>query len=376
MTAIVAEKSMLRIAHVALQLDTGGLERLLIEFARHADRSRFELRFVCLSSRGSVADDIESFGWPVTTLNEPPGIRPGMPFRLSKIFRDWDADVVHTHNTKPLLYAGLAGQIARVPAIVHTSHGSRYGASRADTLVFVNACRMVDRVVCVSRDIEERRRAEGIPAKKVQTIWNGIDVAKFAYHGPNLNGPAVLVARLRPEKDVPTLLRAVSMITAQHPDFRLEIAGDGECAAEWRVQADQMGLSGHVEFLGDVRDVSGLLRRARMLVCSSVIEGLSVSLLEAMATGVPIVATRVGGNVEVVMDGETGLLVPPGDAGQLAAAMMRIWSDPELGRRMGQVGRSRVESNFDVRKMVMSYESIYEQLVTRSDSCRAVPQSS
>src|ERR1051326_659354 len=136
-----------RVAHVVLQLETGGMERLLVEFARHADRSRFALSFIALGRRGPVAAEIESCGWPVTTLDARPGVRPSVVFRLARLLQDEGTDIVHTHNTKPLLYAGPAARLARVGAVVHTRHGQRRGATRLQDHLFRLAARCADRVV-------------------------------------------------------------------------------------------------------------------------------------------------------------------------------------------------------------------------------------
>src|SRR5262249_42341660 len=160
-----------------------------------------------------------------------------------------------------------------------------------------------------------------------------IDLDRFAYRGPAADGPAVLVARLAPEKDVGTLLDAVALIVRDCPDFRLEIAGDGPCRAELERKAGPLGH--HVRFLGVVRDVAGLLAGARLFVLSSVTEGISLTLREAMARGLPIVATRVGGNPEVVAHEEPGLLVPPRAPAALAEAIRRCWTRPEMCSTLG-----------------------------------------
>ncbi|HVT88190.1 MAG TPA: glycosyltransferase [Tepidisphaeraceae bacterium] len=361
-----SDKSKLQVVHVALQLDRGGLEKLLVEFARRADRERFDLRFVSITGRGSLAQGIEASGWPVFAMNEPPGLRPGMVLRLAKLFREWNVDIVHTHNTKPLLYAGPAAQLAGVRAVVHTCHGQRCGSSRTHTFMFVQACRCADRVICVSKDSAALRQTEGIPNHKVSAVWNGIDVTRFAYHGPVADGPAVLIARLSPEKDVETLLRATAILVRQHPAFRLDIAGDGPRSAALKQLAGELGIDSQVRFLGEVDDIREVMARASMLVLPSLTEGLSLSLLEAMAHGLPIVATRVGGNPEVVLDGQTGLLVGTGNPAELAGAMERIWTSPGLGQQMGRAGRARVEAHFEIGAMVAGYEAIYEELSIKS----------
>jgi glycosyltransferase involved in cell wall biosynthesis len=357
-----ANQPVLRVAHVVLQLDRGGMEKLLVEFAQHANRQQFDLRFVSLSGRGALAAEIEACGWPVTALEEPPGLRPGMIERLRRLFRKWEIDIVHTHNTKPLLYAGPAARLAGVPVVVHTAHGQRYGSSRPHTWMFVLACRTANRVVCVSHDSARLRLREGVPSAKTCTIWNGINVSRFSCRGPNPDGPAVLVARLVPEKSVETLLRAAALALRAEPSFRLEIVGDGPRFAALNQLARDLGISRQVSFLGEVAEVGDLLGRARMFVLPSLTEGISLSLLEAMAQGLPVVATAVGGTPEVVVDGQSGLLVPPVDPAALAAAMLRIWSDPELSRRMGAAARQRVEQDFNVAITTANYESLYQEL--------------
>lgn len=363
----------LRVVHVVSQLATGGLEKLLLEFAGHADTSAFTLRFLSLGAGGPLADDLQRSGYAVTILNDPPGLRPGLILRLAKLFRGWGVYLVHTHNTRALLYAGPAAWLARVPHVVHTRHGQRYGASRRATAAFCWATRLAHRVVCVSEDSARLSVQEGVSAKRICTVWNGIDVTRFSYRGPCPGGPAVMVGRLSPEKDVGTLLEAFAVARKSDPAFRLEIAGDGACAEELEARARALGIADSVSFLGEVRDVPALLARASMFVLSSLTEGISLTLLEAMARGLPVVATRVGGNAEVVCDGETGWLVPARAPADLAAAMLRVRADAEQAERLARAGRKRVEERFDARRMVRDYESIYRELCPRQRRDTAPP---
>jgi glycosyltransferase involved in cell wall biosynthesis len=346
----------LRVFHVTGCLDVGGQEKLLVEFARHADRRRFALHFVSLAGHGPLASDLEALGWPVTALDAPRGLRPSLVLRLARHFRR--ADVVHTHNDRPLIYAAPAARLARVRRVVHTRHGRGVGISRRQRLLANLAARMSDRYVCVSTDCARLAIAQGLPATRVETMHNGIDTRHFAFTGPRPDGPAVIVARLSPEKDIATLLRATAIVARSQPAFRLAIAGDGPCLAELRALAAELKLDERVEFLGMVRDVAGLLGRASTYVLSSLSEGVSLTLLEAMACGLPVVATRVGGTPEVVTE-RTGLLVPPGDPVALAGGLVQIGTDGALAERLGRAGRRRVEELFDIRRMVADYEHMY-----------------
>jgi glycosyltransferase involved in cell wall biosynthesis len=348
----------LRVAHVTFGLDVGGLEKLLVEFARHADRERFDLHFVSLGHAGVVAEEIAAAGWPVTALGVPTGLRPSLAFRLARLLRRLRTDVVHTHDDRPHLYGTLAGRLAGVGRIIHTRHSQGLNLSRRQRALVNLAAGWVDRFVCVSHDSARLAVRQGVLARKVCTVRNGIDLERFAYSGPRADGPAVIVARLCPEKDHATLLRATALAVRADPSFRLEVAGDGPCREDVHRLAGELGLAGHVRFLGQVRDIPPLLARAGLFVLSSLSEGVSLTLLEAMASGLPVVATRVGGNPEVVAD-DTGLLVRPADADALAGALLRLWQAPGERRRLGAAGRARVERHFDVRGMVAVYERLY-----------------
>jgi glycosyltransferase involved in cell wall biosynthesis len=347
------------VAHVTLGLDVGGQEKLLVEFARLADRARFDLVFVSLTTRGRLTADVEAHGWPVIALEEPDGLRPAMVLRLAWLFRRERISVVHTHDDKPLVYAPLAARLAGVPTVIHTRHGRSFGMTARQQFLLRLTSRLTDRFVCVSEDSARLTIEQGVPPRKVCAVWNGIEVSRFAYAGPVESGPVVTVARLSPEKDLETLLKATALAAREEPAFRLEIAGDGPCMGELRRAAAELGLGERVLFHGEVRDVPGLLARAGLFALSSVSEGVSLTLLEAMGRGLPCVATCVGGNPEVVADGATGLLVPARDPGALAAALLRLWRDPDERRRMGLAGRRRVLECFDIRRMVARYEQLY-----------------
>jgi glycosyltransferase involved in cell wall biosynthesis len=361
----------LRIAHVVLQLRTGGMEKVLAELARHADRDAHDLHFVCLGDTGPVADEIAALGWPVTVLAKPRGLRPSFVLKLARLFTSLGTDVVHTHNNDPLLYAAPAARIAGVPVLIQTRHGQAVGTSRKHRTAVRLASLLARRVVCVSDDSRQVAEREGIAGKKLLTVHNGIDTRRFDFTGPRRNGPAVMVARMVPAKGGDVLLRAVQQVLRTHPDFRLLMAGDGPALPELIRLADELGIARSVQFLGEVSNVPAVLASSSLFVLPSHSEGVSLTVLEAMARGLPVVTTRVGGSPEVVNDPATGLLVPAGDADALASALVRVWSDPQTGERMGRAGRERVEQAFDVRTMTRRYEALYHELLASTGRGRA-----
>jgi sugar transferase (PEP-CTERM/EpsH1 system associated) len=351
-----------RVAHVTQGLDVGGQERLLVEMARHRDAARFDWTVIVLGTRGKLADAIEAAGVRVIALDAPLGLRFVLWRQLARLFRQERFDIVHTHDDRPLIYGMPAAWWAGVPRRIHTHHhGQLAQFSRRQLFLLRLAARFTQHFVCVSHDSARYMIEQGVSASRVQTLWNGIDLTRFAYQGPSDDGPIVTVARLSLEKDIATLLQAARHVIAAFPQARFEIAGDGPCRGELELLAKELPLTDHVTFRGEVADIPTLLTRARLFVLPSLSEGISLTLLEAMARGLPIVTTQVGGNPELVEAGATGLLVPAHDPAALAQAMNSILADPAHGRAMGLAGRRRVENCFDIRKMMAQYESLYEQ---------------
>jgi glycosyltransferase involved in cell wall biosynthesis len=368
-----AQPQTIKVAHVVGQMAVGGMEKLLVEFARHADRSRFELSFVSLGERGPVAAEIEALGWPVVAMGEASGFRPSMIFALAGLFRRGRVDVVHTHNGRPLMYGGPAARVAGARASIHTRHGQQHGASRRELARFRLATRLVDRVVCVSADAMRLAAARGVAVEKLRPVVNGVDLTRFGYAGPRADGPAVMIGRLSPEKDAQNLVRAVALVVAEERRFRLQVAGDGVCMATLVALTRELGLTDHVAFLGEVKDVAALLASASMFVLPSLTEGISLTLLEAMARGLPVVATRVGGTPEVVEDGTSGLLVAAQSPAELSQAMLRVYRQPHRARLMGLAAHHRASALFDVRRMVAEYEELYLECIgeKRADALAA-----
>jgi glycosyltransferase involved in cell wall biosynthesis len=224
------------------------------------------------------------------------------------------------------------------------------------------ANRLTSAVVGVSEDATELcRRQDFLSARAMRCIWNGIDVDRFRFTGPKQAPLAISVARLSAEKDYPTLLRSVALLVRDVPEFRLLLVGDGAERPRLEQLTRELKIEKHVEFLGERQDVPDLLAQAGFYVSSSKTEGISLTLLEAMAVGLPIVTTRVGGNPEIVQEGVTGRLVSPLNPDALAAAMRQMICEKDRWPAIAQAARARVEANFNVRHMVARYEDLYRQ---------------
>ncbi|MEM1067830.1 MAG: glycosyltransferase [Planctomycetota bacterium] len=353
-----------RIVHISLGTDVGGMEKLLVEFARWTDPSQYDLHFISLQSSGEAAKQIHALGLPVIALGKPSGFRPDVVVALSRQLRRMAPDVVHTHNTAGFLYGVAASTLARVPMVIHTRHGQRFEAPKRQTLSFRWLSRWVDHVVSVSNDGQQLTIKEGISAERTCTIRNGIDLNQFPYVGPTANGPAVLVARLSAEKDVACLIRAIAIAHQKRRDqeatISLRIVGDGAERPGLESLTRELGLCKSIEFLGQRRNIREALRGASMFVLPSLSEGISLTLLEAMACGLPVIATHVGGNPEVVVPDLTGMLVPARDPEAIADAMLELWRDETMATRYGLEGRQRVELEFGIQRMIHEYELLYQ----------------
>ncbi|HVJ68462.1 MAG TPA: glycosyltransferase [Caulifigura sp.] len=354
----------IHICHISMTLRTGGLERLLVEFGRLANRDRYLLEFVSLTDAGPPADDLRALGVHVRSLGFPKAGKREVYRSLKTLFRDRSIDIVHTHNTYPHFYATLAAVSARVPVIVNTQHGRGCGNGWKDHLQFTIANHFTDRVVGVSEDATNLCRQQNpASAAKMMRLWNGIDVGRFKFTGPARNLTAVSVGRLSSEKDFATLVRAVAIVRKQVPEFRLLMVGDGAERPALETLSRELGVGDVITFLGERHDVPALLTQAGFYVASSRTEGISLTILEAMSVGLPVVTTAVGGSPEIVDDGVTGYLAPAQNTEALADAIVRMCERRDEWPAIGTAGRARVEQHFNVRTMMNGYERLYEELL-------------
>jgi glycosyltransferase involved in cell wall biosynthesis len=361
--------SRIRICHVSMTLRTGGLERLLVDFARHANQRRYQLHFVSLTDGGPPAEELRRLDVPVDLMGFPDCGKLGLIRRLSRHFRSHHIHVVHTHNTYAHFYATLAAKLAGVRVVMNTQHGRGCGNGWKDHWQFRIANRFATRIVGVSDDATRLCLAQNAASRgKMLRVWNGIDVDRFEFVGPQPELSAISVARLSPEKDFGTLLRATAIVLQEFPQFRLRIVGDGQERAGLERLSTELGLTSAVEFMGERSNVPALLATAGFFVSSSRTEGISLTVLEAMSVGLPVVTTAVGGNPEIVVEGTTGLLAPAENPQALADAILRMCRVKSSWKEMGRAGRERVEEHFNIRSTMAHYETLYEQaLSTKRD---------
>jgi len=366
--------SPIRVCQLITELRPAGAERCVYELARRLDRRRFDVCVAALRG-GEVAERLAAEGIPVHLLNVRGKWDVLKLPRLARLLREHRIDLLHTH----LFHADLAGRpaamLARVPRLVHTVHVAE---ARFRPWRFTYArltSRLCDRIVCVSQSVfTQHSRRSGLPVGRYTVIPNGIDTEAFSRDDARrrelrsqwrLGENEVLLAfvgRLDKQKGVDTLLEAMSMLAERGAAPRLVIAGAGPQRKIIERFVDSPAGS-TCRYLGFVHDVRGLLSAADVLVMPSRWEGLPLVAVEAMAAGLPVIASRCDGLKDVVIDGRTGLFVAPDDAAELAGQIERLAADGELRRRQGSAGRGHVVRNFDVGNFVAAHERLYLELI-------------
>lgn len=360
------ESGPIRVVHVVLSLAIGGLEAIVVSLAGRASK-KFQPSVICLESFGPFASKLADSGVPVECLGTPDTPVMHSVLNLRRRLSELDPDVLHTHNEKAHIHGALATLGRKRPALIHTRHGRWQVPTRMARIAGRVAIHRSRFIVCVSADASEVARAEGARPERLRVIRNAIDVSAYDasnYEGRSRGAHAVTVARLAPVKDLGTLLRAARLVRDARSDFRLDVVGDGPSRGDLESLSQELGLEDVVVFHGASNDPRLFLSAATFFVQSSISEGISVTLLEAMAAGLPIVATNVGGNAEVVDVRQTGLLVAPQDPRALAEAMLRVLGSPSMARAMSQSARTRVEQEFDLTRMVGNYEALYQEAAT------------
>lgn len=367
------------IAHVLYRLDTGGMERIVVSLIK-ATQDRYRHAVVTLAGFGELRAEIDDLVEACVSLDKRPGKDFACHLRLWRTLRKLQPDLVQTCNLGTLDLAPVV-KIAGVRHLVHAEHG-RDAADPAGALRKYQRLRRwmapwIDRYVAVSPDLRDWLvQTVHIKPAKVTCIANGVDVNAFAVTRPAPRrlladfappGSVLIgnVARLDPVKDHAALLQAFRLLR-DAPDgtrCRLVIAGDGPLRGTLEEQIARLDLAASVRLLGNRTGIAALLAECDVFVLSSIAEGIPVTVLEAMAAGLPVVATDVGGVATVVVNGETGTLVPAHDATALAAAMGVYARDADRRQRHGAAGHTRVVSQFGLEAMASAYTALFDGLL-------------
>jgi glycosyltransferase involved in cell wall biosynthesis len=357
----------------------GGADQQLLSAALGLRDRGHEVRIVSLTPLGEMGARARAAGLRTDSLEMRRGIPdPRGLARLVRLVRDWRPTVLHSHMLHANLMARAVRLFAPIPAVVSTIHNI-YEGGRLRMLGYRLTNGLVDHMTIISQAAADRFIRERIvPGALLEVVPNGVDTERYrgvaagtrerlrASLGLDREFAWLAVGRFEAAKDYPTMLRAFARVGARRPDAVLLLVGRGSLQAETQALAGSLGLEGRVRFVGTREDVPEFMTVGDGYVMSSAWEGMPMVLLEAAAAGLPIVATRVGGNQEVVQDGATGFLVPPADDEALAAAMLRLMDLPEAGRRaMGARGHDHVRQHYGLSRVVDRYESAYREVLRR-----------
>jgi sugar transferase (PEP-CTERM/EpsH1 system associated) len=377
-----------KILHVVHSLQVGGLENGLVNLLNRLDPERFKQTVCCLTSAGKFAERIRIPSVEIIELNMPAGQFRFPLVRLAKMFHRLSPNIVHTRGW-PTVDAVFAARCARVSHLVHGEHGREHsdidGNNWKRNQVRRLVGHVVDRYVIVCDFfrlwLNEMCRVKN---ERIVYIPNGVDTEKFRPLdcGSVLKArPSELrerfrcqlgfppdtlligtVGRLDPVKDFPTLMKGFRQIKDSFSGAKLVIVGDGPVRSNLSRLGKELGLDSSLIWLGERNDIPELLRSFDIFVQTSIFEGMSNTILEAMASSLPIIATDTGGNPEVVSNGENGILVPVGGVTELSVALQKYLSDPVLRYKHGSNSRRRAIDCFDLSLMAARYAEMYENL--------------
>jgi glycosyltransferase involved in cell wall biosynthesis len=369
--------SSIRIAFVLHVMQVAGAEVLVFNIIQQLGKKIDPIVF-CLDSIGQLGEQLRHIGIPVVNFGRRAGIDINVAFKMSKEIRKRHIEIVHAHQYTPFFYSALAKAVTLQKfKLIFTEHGRHYPdvvsvKRRLANRYLLSRC--ADDINAVSifsaRALAEK---DGFPINRIHVIKNGIVPEKYNYSIDKKNAKEkvgldserrylICVARFHPVKDHATLLNAFSKIIKKLSDVDLLLVGDGSLKSLLEQQAMQLGISPRIHFLGVRKDVSDLMHASDVFVLTSVSEAASITLLEAMASSLPVVVTNVGGNPEIVEDEINGFLVARGDADEIAKACIRLFTNDVLCSQMGRKGCEFVNEKYLLTQTIDKYNDLYVKM--------------
>lgn len=367
----------------------GGTEKQVMNLAARLDRERFDLRFGCLKLWGDLLDELERQQLEVTEYPLRSFYRPNawrQMLRFSSSLRAGRTQIVHSYNFYANVFSIPAARLAGVPCVIASIRDMGAYMTKVQQKAQKLVCRYADRVVVNAGAIRDWLVAQGYAPEKISLIRNGLDLSKYGTRNdgavlrhqfwiPPHVPLVVMLSRLNPQKGIDQFLEAAAIVRQRCPRAHFLVVGEAFINTDGVFRPDQvyrkileqkaiqLGISDHTRFTGMRSDVAEILGASAVSVLPSFSEGISNTLLESMAAGASVVATRVGGTPEIIEDGKHGLLVPPGDSRALAEAICAVLEQPLLAGRLSHDARKRVEAEFSFDNMVRETEGLYEALL-------------
>lgn len=373
------------VAHVMYRFATGGLENGIVNLINHMPAERYRHVVIALTEITDFRDRIVRDDVDFIALNKSPGQTLWLFPKLYRLFRELRPAIVHSRNLAAL-EVQLPAWAAGVPVRIHGEHGRDVGDLDGSNVTYQRVRRFyrpfVSYYLALSRDLAHYLTAIiRVPEEKVLQVYNGVDARGFhAGHGDALVGGCPFarpqhwlvgtVGRMQTVKNQTSLarafIRALAIAPALAGRLRLVLVGDGPLRAECRQLLAAAGVGELAWLPGERNDIADVMRSLDCFVLPSLAEGISNTILEAMASALPVIATDVGGNADLVVAGETGAIVPMADDEALAQTIVQLASAPAEASRMGRAGRLRIEQNFSMQAMVAAYAGTYDRLLHRT----------
>ncbi|SEA45023.1 Glycosyltransferase involved in cell wall bisynthesis [Desulfuromusa kysingii] len=359
--------------HVVISMVVGGAERLVYDMVRYPEFADNPPIVCCMDSLGDLGQKLQAEGYKVYCKGRKQGFDFEMIAWLRAIIKVEQVEVVHAHQYSPLVYATPAAFLAGRKKVVYTEHGRFYPDRKSWKRTLINPLLAlgVDHLVSISAATAEAMATyDNFPRKRIQVIHNGINctamnpdfdiVAKKRDLALDDKSHIIgTAARLNSIKNIPMMLRGFKLVLQFHPDCCLVIAGQGEEEEQLKIMAFDLGIAEKVKFIGLRFDLPEIYQMFDVFLLTSFSEGISVTLLESMASRVPSVVTDVGGNGEVTQDGITGYLVTCDNDDHLAQRINELLHNPALAKKMGAAAQKRVNETFSVVNMMNNYMQMY-----------------
>ncbi|MDN4504260.1 TIGR03088 family PEP-CTERM/XrtA system glycosyltransferase [Alteromonadaceae bacterium BrNp21-10] len=369
---MVSNNKVISIAHLIYRLDVGGLERVMINCINHLPSNGYQHIIISLTTASDFAKQLTG-DIDIIALDKRPGADLSLHKRLYNVLRGRNVDILHTYNLATVEYHPVA-RLAGIKGHIHAEHGRDIydpeGKNWKHNLLRKIVSPFIDYFVPVSQDLESWLIEKvGISARNVKLIYNGINLDKFKC-SDNAKNNAITrfatIARLSPIKDQQMLLRGFAAFLLLEPNANAELCviGDGELKAQLMALSKQLNLGQKVQFLGERNDIPELLQTFDVFVLTSLAEGIPMTILEAMASGVPIISTRVGGIPEIIEHDVQGLLIEKSDIQGLGEAMRYYCSNSDVRHRHGLDAVKKVEKLFSEAAMVQQYQQLYQTVRT------------
>lgn len=362
----------LHIMMIVLSLDMGGLERMVIQLIQGLLKKDQRITLVCLEHKGDIAYQLADDNVQIITLNKTPGLHVSLATKIARLAKSLNVDVIHSHNSVPHFYAALAIPLLlnRIP-LIHTKHGRDKPDQSRKVLLNKISSFFTHTIVSVSNDASDVcRDIEGISSKKLAVIENGVDLSPYIeIHRERqlkrmLGGEIrfIHVGRLSHEKNQSLLLAAFALLLKHYPLASLTICGNGAQKTTLIEQTKQLTISNSIAFEGAVNDIPQRIASHDVFVLSSITEGLPLAIIEAMAGGLPVISTDVGGVREVLENNVNGYLVPSQDKQALFKALLAACANPLHLQNMGDTANIFIHANYSLTKMADKYLALYQSV--------------